>query len=355
MREAVTLGVPCLLCGRYWCSAGGHAPGQTVAWTGLLNSRRVLFGIDVRWSYAPAEVKVLTSADGGNFEEAAGWRKLARPEPSFEESIMFASELSAKAVTILMRVPKPWGYFGISSVAALSGPFSFMLVSGKGGQREQCLVSTSAGVALQPCLDAIVAGAGVEIFGFTGTSQLQRSDGKCLALFGSRLGVEECQSGRGAWEASQDGQLKQGDMCLAAAAGSQVAVADCDDAAAARAEQFFPVAVPSCDPAAAVAVQSVGALLKAAIGRQAKLIAALQGVLPKLDKCRVASLAGVSNQTSAATVLKSGQGRAMFEMQGPAADAVGKIAGHFGAGPDEFARVVASSRDVLAAVSAKLR
>ena len=85
-------------------------------------------------------------------------------------------------------------------------------------------------------------------------------------------------------------------------------------------------------------------------------VAKPQGLaLPKLDKCRVASLAGVSDQTCAAMVLMSGQGRARFEMQGPAADAVGKIAGYCAAGPDEFARVVASSREVLAAVSAKLR
>ena len=45
-------------------------PGEVVAWTGSFMSRRELLGIKLRWSYAPAEVKVLTSADGGNFEEA---------------------------------------------------------------------------------------------------------------------------------------------------------------------------------------------------------------------------------------------------------------------------------------------
>ena len=43
-------------------------PGEVVAWTGSFMSRRELLGIKLRWSYAPAEVKVLASADGGNFD-----------------------------------------------------------------------------------------------------------------------------------------------------------------------------------------------------------------------------------------------------------------------------------------------
>ena len=51
----------------YGCSAGGHEPGQVVSWTGVFKSRRKLLGVTLRWSYAPAEVKALTSSDGGNF------------------------------------------------------------------------------------------------------------------------------------------------------------------------------------------------------------------------------------------------------------------------------------------------
>jgi hypothetical protein len=43
-----------------------------------------VYGVKVHWSYAPSEVKVLTSVDGGNFEESVAWRKNVRPEPSFE-------------------------------------------------------------------------------------------------------------------------------------------------------------------------------------------------------------------------------------------------------------------------------
>ena len=78
-------------------------PGEVVAWTGSFMSRRELFGMKLRWSYAPAEVKVLTSADGGNFEEASRWGRTARTEPNFEETIMFATPVSVKAVKVLMR------------------------------------------------------------------------------------------------------------------------------------------------------------------------------------------------------------------------------------------------------------
>ena len=80
-----------------------------MAWTGSFMSRRELLGIKLRWSYAPAEVKVLTSA---------------RTEPSFEETIMFATPVSVKAVKVLMRGAKPWGYFGLSTVAAVAAPYT---------------------------------------------------------------------------------------------------------------------------------------------------------------------------------------------------------------------------------------
>ena len=38
-------------------------------------------------SYAPGEIKVLTSADGGNFQESVGWSKLSRSEPSFQDCL----------------------------------------------------------------------------------------------------------------------------------------------------------------------------------------------------------------------------------------------------------------------------
>ena len=58
-----------------------------------VKARRQLLG--------PEEVKVLTSSDGGNFQESVGWRKLSRPEPSFEDTILFPEPVAAKAVKVL--------------------------------------------------------------------------------------------------------------------------------------------------------------------------------------------------------------------------------------------------------------
>ena len=54
-------------------------PGEVVAWTGSFMSRREALGIKLRWSYAPAEAKVLTSADGRPKFKAAKMRWLRWP------------------------------------------------------------------------------------------------------------------------------------------------------------------------------------------------------------------------------------------------------------------------------------
>ena len=181
-------------------------PGEVVAWTGSFMSRRELLGIKLRWSYAPAEVKVLTSADGGNFEEASRWRRTARTEPSFEETIMFATPVSVKDVKVLMRGAKPWGYFGLSTVAAVAAPYSFMLVSGAAAIHEQCVVSTPAGLSAKPCVDAIVAGDGHEVFGLTSAGSLQDVSGRCVELEAGKVEFRECSNVGGVWEASQTRQ-----------------------------------------------------------------------------------------------------------------------------------------------------
>ena len=80
------------------------------------------------WAYAPGEVKILTSSDGANFDEVQFWQSSARAEVAFEETLMFPTPQSVKAVTIAMRSPQSWGYFGINSVALLAEPGPFMLV-----------------------------------------------------------------------------------------------------------------------------------------------------------------------------------------------------------------------------------
>ena len=99
-----------------------------MTWTGVLDSRRVALGVKVDWAYAPGEVKVLTSSDGANFEEAKCWQSSTRTEVAFEESLMFDTPRNVKAVAITMRSPQSWGYFGINSAALIAEPGPFMLV-----------------------------------------------------------------------------------------------------------------------------------------------------------------------------------------------------------------------------------
>ena len=313
----------------------------------------MLHGIRIHWSYAPAEVKVLVSPDAGNFQEAFGWRRIARAEPSFEEDIMFAEVVSSKAVSILMRGPKPWGFFGISNVAAISAPYPFMLVSGKAAVEEQCVVAKVSGLELKPCLDAIVKGDGAEIFTLMQGGKLKLSSGQCLAIVGGRLSSEECP-GQTMWTLTADGQLKHGSTCLSAATGSQMVAIDCDAASAGGADKFFEVAVPSNDAAATLAVRSVGSLLKAAAKRQNKVLDALRAALPKLDKCNVASLDVLGNHTLPAGLSLSRHRSRMYGGEDEAKHAVSRIAGYFGIGHGEFTQLVAASTEALTAVFAKL-
>lgn len=73
-------------------------------------------------------MKILTSSDGANFEEAKCWQTNTRTEVAFEESFMFAAPRTVKAVTIAMRSPRSWGYFGINSATLIAEPGPFMLV-----------------------------------------------------------------------------------------------------------------------------------------------------------------------------------------------------------------------------------
>ena len=329
----------------YWCSAGDHEPGQSVSWTGVFKARRQLLGVTLRWSYAPGEVKVLTSSDGGNFEESVGWRKLSRPEPSFEDTILFPEPVAAKAVKVLMRGAKPWGYFGLSNAVAIARPSAFMLVSGVPAAQEQCVVASSSGVAAKSCVDAVVGGTGAEIFAGAG-GKLQVLGGGCLGVVAGKLSLTECQEGQGSWVVTQDGQVKQGNTCLVVT-GAQVAVADCEDAALSGGDKFFQVAVPDHDPAAVVAVQEVGALLRASVQRQRALVAALQRLVPRLDSCKPRTSLAVKQNWPAFLQSRSSSRRANAESL-PA-----KVGASFGPGGAELDAVLAMSADVLQLVAAK--
>lgn len=218
----------------YWCSSGNHAPGQSVTWTGVLNSRRVALGVKVDWAYGPGEVKILTSSDGANFEEAMCWQPSSRAEVAFEQSVMFATPLNVKAVTIAVRSPQSWGYYGINSAVLVAEPGPFMLVSAiTSSHGEQCLVSGSTGVSLESCLGAIAAGDGREVLQLDRDGQIRSTaDDTCLTLAdgdtiaGGSLVMEACSSsaeasdGRTVFASSPNGQLKMprmGNFCLSMA------------------------------------------------------------------------------------------------------------------------------------------
>lgn len=226
----------------YWCSSGSHAVGQSVTWTGILNSRRVALGVKVSWAYAPGEVKVLTSSDGANFEEVKCWQSSSRKEVAFDESFMFDAPQNVKAVTITMRHAQSWGYFGINSAALIAEPGTFMLASGiTSSAGEQCIVTGTSGIQMESCLEAIAAGDGREVMQFDKGGQIVNvAGGTCLALAdgdtagGGVLAMEPCSistdlgDGRTVFALTPSGQLKMprvGNYCVSFA-GEGAAGAD---------------------------------------------------------------------------------------------------------------------------------
>ena len=80
---------------------------------------------------------------------------------------MFSEAAPAKAVTILMRGSKAWGFFGVASTTAIPGPYPIMLVSSQAAVQKQYVVARMCGLAWHPCLDAIVADDGAEVCTFS--------------------------------------------------------------------------------------------------------------------------------------------------------------------------------------------
>jgi len=290
----------------YWCSAGGHSANQIVSWTGYAGSRVPAVGIQISWAYAPGEVKVLVSGDGGNFEEAACWKQSIRQDVAYTETIFFNAPTNTKAVKLLMRSPMPWGYFGITSAELLVKAFPFMLVSANAGATEECLVSTPQGLALQSCLAAIAAADGREVWSLSDAGQLFTLHKQCVTLAGGDVSaggqvvLEPCdrgsENGASKWGMSSNGQLKLsagGDFCLGVnAAGGRVS--SCADAASST--QFMQVAVEEFDPSFSAAAKNAASLLQAAVARQQRLLLQLQTAA---SKCSLGHLlGGVANVSS---------------------------------------------------------
>ncbi len=202
--------------------------------------RRVAYGVKLSWAYAPGEFKLLVSPDGANFGEAACWRSSSRDDASFAEHVMFEIPTPVRAVTVIMRLPRAWGYFGLRSLSLIAEPGPAMLVSGvTSPSGALCVVSASlhARVSLTPCLDAVANGIGHEVFlpSAGGALASATRPDHCLTLAdgsaadGGQLVMSDCPAaaevddGRGAFEPTAPGQLKfssMGNYCVSAAGGA---------------------------------------------------------------------------------------------------------------------------------------
>lgn len=253
---------------------------------------------------------------------------------------MFDLPQNVHAVTLVMRGPVPWGYFGLNSVALLVAPGPTMLVSGRASEEgELCLAATATGVALSDCLGAIASGLGNEVFSWNEDSQLVASGGQsCLSLAsgdavgGGRLVLQDCAEameagdGRSTFELTAQGQLKlthMGNYCVVASPAS-ARVEDCETAseAAEAADKFFPAAVAEFDARAAMAAQDTARLVQAAAARQGQLLTRLQDALPKLQTCK---LAFARDATRAREALSLAQGARYAGARDTATAAVQRI------------------------------
>ena len=80
---------------------------------------------------------------------------------------------------------------------------------------EWCSCYPRAVCSVYTGVDAIVAGDGHEVFGLTSAGSLQDVSGRCVALEAGKVEFRQCSNVGGVWEMTAEGQVKQGNMCLA--------------------------------------------------------------------------------------------------------------------------------------------
>lgn len=320
----------------YWCSAGNHVPGQRVTWTGSVSSAQIATGVSINWAYGPGEFRILTSADGGNFEEASGWRAAARTEVSYIETVLFDAPRGVKALAVVMRSPMAWGFFGINAISLLAQPGSGMLVSGS----EQCLVADGSGVGVSSCLEAIASGSGDEVFSLSPSSQLvSAATGNCVCVVSGGVQMQDCEAaaeagdGRSIFTLTPSSQLKaKSGYCLSATtAGASAAPCSADGG-------VTMVTVPELNPAPAARLKDAAALLSAAEARQRTL---LQQLKSGLESCKGFIQ---RNATGAQHIAL-----AALSSRGPAEEASSKIDSEAGVDLAAVKALIAESNAALAA------
>ena len=316
---------------------------------------------------------MLTSADGGNFQEAACWRSAKRQEVSYRETVMFEGARNVKALTVVMRSPMPWGYFALNDVALLVEPGPMMLISGASSEAgEQCMVSHADSISSEDCLQAIAGGAGREIFTWNEASQLVSAvEGTCISLAsgaassGSQLTLQDCTSaaeagdGRSNFELTAAGQLKftaMGNYCVAALRDG-LRMQDCSTAeeSGAAQDKFFLAAVPEFDPTHAAGAADVASLLRAAATRQEKLMAALRAAMPRLDACRLALSTNSSLVRQPLALGKVSNSRLAVEKSEAAEKAVAGMYASLGVDMTSIKTLIADTVGALALATSKGR
>ena len=278
---------------------------------------------------------------------------------------MFESPRNAQTVTVMMRSVQPWGYFGISSAALIVEPGPVMLVSDAGvAVGETCLVARAGRVQAEPCIQAIAAGEGEEVFSFNERSQLvaaqsrscvvleegSAAPGRGSLLLSACAEAWEASDGRSTFELTPAGQLRlpeQGDVCVLAS-GHGVWAGTCSD----EAGGFALASVPEVDAVPAWAAKDAARLVTAAVARQRGLLERLRAAQPRVTGCHLtpvgnASFAGVASSTKEAT------GGSAAGSEGHAEDVVGVVSAALAVDLTGVAELVAESAEAMRAVVAK--
>lgn len=280
---------------------------------------------------------------------------------------MFERPHDVKAVSIVMRSPMPWGYFGINDVALVAEPGPIMLVAGAPSPAgELCLLASGATVDAAPCLESIARGTGGEVFRFNDESQLvSMATLTCVVVAngdvstGGKLAMQDCRDaaeagdGRSNFELTSEGQLRfrsMGNYCVSASTAG-AAVRDC---AAAGVEGFAPAAVAELDPDTIASARDAAELLLAAARRQAGLLARLQKLLPALDTCSFVLASNTSMLAMHYAALGLAEAAATRRGRaGPALDAIGRIYAMLGVDMPAVKGLIAESASALASAAGK--
>lgn len=256
-------------------------------------------------------------------------------EVSYEDAVMFDTAQNVKALTIVMRSPMPWSYFGINNVALIVESYPFMLVSGVSSiAGEQCIVAKGGSLASAPCLDAVAAGDGQELFTSDDGRIVNLASKECVTLAngdsvdGGKLVMAKCAAtsdGRSSFGITADGQVKMtnmGNLC-AQVTSARAFVQDCSEAG----DKYSPVAVPEFDPAVTTGATSAASLLNSAAQRQRGLLAKLQAALPTLEGCKFSAALAFNSSTmkQPTSLADATHAAASSRASDPAADAISKI------------------------------